>query len=71
MRGSGPTLQRKKELLFDEYERFRAIGNKPIHDYFVRFHKLFNDMRITKLDIPTHQQNTKFLNNLPPTGISA
>ncbi|GJT07989.1 hypothetical protein Tco_0842451 [Tanacetum coccineum] len=28
------TLQQRKEDLFDEYERFRAIGNKSIHDYF-------------------------------------
>nr|GFB46282.1 hypothetical protein [Tanacetum cinerariifolium] len=54
------------EELFDEYERFRAIGNEPIHDYFVRFHKLINDMKITQLDIPVHQMNTKFVNNLPP-----
>ncbi|GJY50531.1 hypothetical protein Tco_0441378 [Tanacetum coccineum] len=53
------------EDLFDEYERFRAIGNESIHDYFVRFHKLVNDMKITQLNIPTHQMNTKFVNNLP------
>ncbi|GJT33803.1 hypothetical protein Tco_0924222 [Tanacetum coccineum] len=49
----------------DQYERFRAIGNESIHDYFVRFHKLVNDMKITQLNIPTHQMNTKFVNNLP------
>ncbi|GJU16651.1 integrase, catalytic region, zinc finger, CCHC-type containing protein [Tanacetum coccineum] len=66
MKGSGKSLQQKKEELYDEYERFRAIGNESIHDYFVRFHKLINDMTITQLDIPTHQMNTKFVNNLPP-----
>ncbi|GJV81552.1 copia protein [Tanacetum coccineum] len=65
MQGSGRTLQQRKEDLFDEFERFRAIGNEPIHDYFVRFHKLVNDMKITQLEIPTHQLNTKFVNNLP------
>ncbi|GJR14604.1 hypothetical protein Tco_0797256 [Tanacetum coccineum] len=65
MQGSGRTLQQRKEDLFDEFERFRAIGNEPIHDYFVRFHKLVNDMKITQLAIPTHQLNTKFVNNLP------
>ncbi|GJS98158.1 hypothetical protein Tco_0819328 [Tanacetum coccineum] len=65
MQGSGRTLQQRKEYLFDEFERFRAIGNEPIHDYFVRFHKLVNDMKITQLAIPTHQLNTKFVNNLP------
>ncbi|GKA62365.1 hypothetical protein Tco_0761884 [Tanacetum coccineum] len=66
MKGSGKSLQQQKEELFDEYERFRAIGNESSHDYFVRFHKLINDMKITHLDIPTHQMNTKFVNNLPP-----
>ncbi|GJX42165.1 hypothetical protein Tco_0257155 [Tanacetum coccineum] len=65
MQGSGRTIQQRKEDLFDEYERFRAIGNESIHDYFVRFHKLVNDMKITQLEIPTHQMNTKFVNNLP------
>ncbi|GKD50191.1 hypothetical protein Tco_1279167 [Tanacetum coccineum] len=27
MQGSGRTIQQRKEDLFDEYERFRAIGN--------------------------------------------
>ncbi|GJS96684.1 retrovirus-related pol polyprotein from transposon TNT 1-94 [Tanacetum coccineum] len=31
---TGRTLQQRKEDLFDEYERFRAIGNESIHDYF-------------------------------------
>nr|GEW69917.1 integrase, catalytic region, zinc finger, CCHC-type, peptidase aspartic, catalytic [Tanacetum cinerariifolium] len=66
MKGSGQTLDRRKEDLFDEYEHFRDNGNELIQDYFVRFHKLINDMNVTKLTIPTHQMNTKFINNLPP-----
>ncbi|GJS68150.1 retrovirus-related pol polyprotein from transposon TNT 1-94 [Tanacetum coccineum] len=44
---------------------YLANGNESIHDYFVRFHKLINDMKITKIQILAHQRNTKFLNNLP------
>nr|GFC92753.1 hypothetical protein [Tanacetum cinerariifolium] len=65
MQGSGRTPQQRKEDLFDEYECFRAIGNESIHDYFVRFYKLVNDMKITQLEILTHQMNTKLFNNLP------
>ncbi|GJR33456.1 hypothetical protein Tco_1209140 [Tanacetum coccineum] len=65
MQGSGLTEQQQKDILFDQYERFRANGNESIHDYFVRFHKLINDMKITKIQILAHQRNTKFLNNLP------
>ncbi|GJV06367.1 hypothetical protein Tco_1344023 [Tanacetum coccineum] len=69
MKGSGLYKQKKVKDLFDEFERFRAIGNEPIHDYFVHFHKLVNDMKITQLEIPTHQLNTKFVNNLPSYGL--
>nr|GEZ17536.1 hypothetical protein [Tanacetum cinerariifolium] len=51
--------------LFDEFKRFHANGNELIQDLFVHFHKLVNDMKVTQLDIPTHQLNTKFANNLP------
>ncbi|GJV80245.1 putative ribonuclease H-like domain-containing protein [Tanacetum coccineum] len=51
MQGSGLTEQQKKETLFDQYERFWANGNESIHDYFVQFHKLINDMKITKIEI--------------------
>nr|GFC39279.1 hypothetical protein [Tanacetum cinerariifolium] len=48
MKGSGQTLERRKEALFDEFERFHVNRNELIQDYFVRFHKLVNDMRTYK-----------------------
>ncbi|GKD62088.1 hypothetical protein Tco_1299597, partial [Tanacetum coccineum] len=39
MKGACQTINRQKEVLFDEYERFRAKCNEAIYDYFVRFHK--------------------------------
>nr|GFA61345.1 hypothetical protein [Tanacetum cinerariifolium] len=42
MKGYGLSEQRKQEELFDKYERFHAIGNESIHEYFIRFHKLAN-----------------------------
>nr|GFC90451.1 hypothetical protein [Tanacetum cinerariifolium] len=65
MKGSGKTLKRRKEDMFDEYERFCANGNESIQAYFIRFHKLVNDMKVTQIDLPKHQLNTKFVNNLP------
>nr|GFC97940.1 hypothetical protein [Tanacetum cinerariifolium] len=65
MKGSGKTLERRKEDMFDVYERFRANGNESIQAYFIRFHKLVNDMKVTQIDLPKHQLNTKFVNNLP------
>ncbi|GJS20524.1 hypothetical protein Tco_0449156 [Tanacetum coccineum] len=60
MKGAGQTIDRRKEDLFDEYERFRAKGNEPIYDYFVRFHKLINDKNakdmstVSYVDLFTH-----------------
>ncbi|GKC20360.1 hypothetical protein Tco_1022510, partial [Tanacetum coccineum] len=71
----GPFKQRKRSV--DEYDAFGAIEKDSIHDYFVRFHKLVNDMKITQLNIPTHQMNTSlstpsgllggFQKQFPPT----
>nr|GFB50263.1 hypothetical protein [Tanacetum cinerariifolium] len=46
MKGSGKTLEHRKEDMFDEYERFRANGKESIQAYFIRFHKLVNDMKL-------------------------
>ncbi|GJR25388.1 hypothetical protein Tco_1538577 [Tanacetum coccineum] len=57
-------IENNKELA--DIQATNILRNESIHDYFVRFHKLVNDIKITQLDIPTHQMNTKFVNNLPP-----
>ncbi|GJQ90593.1 putative ribonuclease H-like domain-containing protein [Tanacetum coccineum] len=54
-----------KELADIQAINILTNGNESIHDYFVRFHKLINDMKITKIQILAHQRNSKFLNNLP------
>ncbi|GJZ66346.1 retrovirus-related pol polyprotein from transposon TNT 1-94 [Tanacetum coccineum] len=68
---SGRTIQQRKEDLFDEYERFRAIGNESIHDYFVRFHKLVNDHEVTQLNISNSSMNTKFVTTFRLLGTHA
>ncbi|GJZ66818.1 hypothetical protein Tco_0630058 [Tanacetum coccineum] len=42
-------------------ERFGKVSQSTKEALF-----LINDMKITQLNIPTHQMNTKFVNNLPP-----
>ncbi|GJZ03579.1 retrovirus-related pol polyprotein from transposon TNT 1-94 [Tanacetum coccineum] len=60
------TDTRPPMLVEDDYDSWKIRIQRPNgHDYFVRFHKLVNDMKITQLEIPTHQMNTKFVNNLP------
>ncbi|GJT26756.1 integrase, catalytic region, zinc finger, CCHC-type containing protein [Tanacetum coccineum] len=60
------TIQLKEGRSVYEHERFPCIGNESNSiDYIVLSTKLVNDMKITQLEIPTHQMNTKFVNNLP------
>ncbi|GJS61622.1 hypothetical protein Tco_0656406 [Tanacetum coccineum] len=39
---------------------------ETIHDYYVRFTKLINDMRNIKMTMPIMQLNSKFVNNMLP-----
>nr|GFD32836.1 hypothetical protein [Tanacetum cinerariifolium] len=54
MKGFRKMLERQKEDMFDEYKRFRANGNESIQAYFIRFHKLVNDIK--KQFPPTNNQ---------------
>ncbi|GJU79541.1 hypothetical protein Tco_1281906 [Tanacetum coccineum] len=64
--GSGRTIQQRKEDLLDRVRiAFRAIGNDQFMTTLSFPQCVVNDMKITQLNIPTHQMNTKFVNNLP------
>ncbi|GJT16781.1 hypothetical protein Tco_0875487 [Tanacetum coccineum] len=62
----GRTIQQRKGRSVYEYDAFMLL-KQTIHDYFVRFHKLVNDIKITQLNIPTHQMNTKSISSQKPT----
>nr|GEX51305.1 retrovirus-related Pol polyprotein from transposon TNT 1-94 [Tanacetum cinerariifolium] len=61
MKGSGKSLQQKKEELFDEYERFRAIGNETSSN--LRSHATVHDGQIV-----TKTVQRKALGNVGNTG---
>ncbi|GKE41111.1 hypothetical protein Tco_1464516, partial [Tanacetum coccineum] len=42
------------------------LEGETIHDYYVRFAKLINDMRNIKMTMPKLQLNSKFVNNMLP-----
>ncbi|GKD32190.1 integrase, catalytic region, zinc finger, CCHC-type containing protein [Tanacetum coccineum] len=42
------------------------LEGETIHDYYVRFTKLINDMRNIKMAMPRMQLNSKFVNNILP-----
>nr|GEV04327.1 retrovirus-related Pol polyprotein from transposon TNT 1-94 [Tanacetum cinerariifolium] len=68
--GSGLTKEDRESQLYDELERFKMLPGENINEYYVRFHKLVNDMRNIRMTMPNIQLNSKFVNNratLPQT----
>ncbi|GJW09604.1 hypothetical protein Tco_1575431 [Tanacetum coccineum] len=59
--GSELTKDDCKSQLYDEFEHFGQHKGENIHDYYVRFTKLINDMRHIKMTMPKIQLNSKFL----------
>ncbi|GJX31856.1 hypothetical protein Tco_0241711 [Tanacetum coccineum] len=52
--------------LYDALFLFSRIKGKSLHQYYLRFTQLINDMNIYKMKMEQFQVNTKFLNSLPP-----
>ncbi|GKC16492.1 hypothetical protein Tco_1013274 [Tanacetum coccineum] len=65
-KGSELTKDDRESQLYDEFEHFRQNKGETIHDYYVRFTKLINDMRNIKMTMPKMQLNSKFVNNMLP-----
>jgi hypothetical protein len=64
--GSGLTKEDWGSQLYDEFEHFKMNPGESITNYYVRFHKLVNDMRAIKMTMPNIQLNSKFVNNMAP-----
>ncbi|GKC09048.1 hypothetical protein Tco_1000658 [Tanacetum coccineum] len=66
MEGSELTKEDHESQLYDDFEHFCQHKGETIHDYYVRFAKLINDMRNIKMNMPRMQLNSKFVNNMLP-----
>ncbi|GJT43406.1 hypothetical protein Tco_0952121 [Tanacetum coccineum] len=64
LEGSELTKDEHKSQLYDDFEHFHQNKGETIHEYYVRFTKLINDMRNIKMAMPKMQLNSKNLNNL-------
>ncbi|GJT75101.1 retrovirus-related pol polyprotein from transposon TNT 1-94 [Tanacetum coccineum] len=64
--GSELTKEDRESQLYDEFERFKMLPGENINEYYVRFHKLVNDMRNIIMTMPNIQLNSKFVNNMSP-----
>ncbi|GJZ15037.1 retrovirus-related pol polyprotein from transposon TNT 1-94 [Tanacetum coccineum] len=64
--GSELTIEDIESQLYDEFECFKMLSGENINEYYVRFHKLVNDMRNIRMTMPNIQLNSKFVNNMSP-----
>ncbi|GJQ89183.1 hypothetical protein Tco_0000322 [Tanacetum coccineum] len=66
LKGSKLTKEDHESQLYDDFEHFRQHKGETIHDYYVRFDKLINDMRNIRMTMSRMQMNSKFVNNMLP-----
>ncbi|GKD92054.1 hypothetical protein Tco_1371891 [Tanacetum coccineum] len=66
LEGSELTKDERESQLYNAIEHFRQNKGESIHEYYVRFTKLINDMRNIKMTMPKMQLNSKFVNNMLP-----
>ncbi|GJX76617.1 hypothetical protein Tco_0323428 [Tanacetum coccineum] len=66
LEGSELTKEDRESQLYDDFEHFRQNKGETIHDYYVWFSKLINDMRNIKMTMSRMQLNSKFVNNMLP-----
>ncbi|GJY36251.1 hypothetical protein Tco_0421629 [Tanacetum coccineum] len=66
LEGSELTKEDRELQLYDDFEHFHQRKGETIHDYYVRFVKLINDMRNIKMTMSRMQLNSKFVNNMLP-----
>ncbi|GJX06616.1 retrovirus-related pol polyprotein from transposon TNT 1-94 [Tanacetum coccineum] len=66
LEGSELTKKDRESQLYDDFENFCQNKGETIHDYYIRFAKLINDMRNIKMTMSRMQLNSKFVNNMLP-----
>ncbi|GJT02729.1 hypothetical protein Tco_0823898 [Tanacetum coccineum] len=66
LEGSELTKEDRESQLYDDFEHFCQHKGETIHDYYVWFAKLINDMRNIKMTMYKMQLNSKFVNNILP-----
>ncbi|GJR38704.1 ribonuclease H-like domain-containing protein [Tanacetum coccineum] len=61
----GTSLTKQEQECKDEFDKFTYKKGESLHEYYLRFTLLLNDMNIYKMPLEQFQVNTKFLNTLP------
>ncbi|GJW12483.1 retrovirus-related pol polyprotein from transposon TNT 1-94 [Tanacetum coccineum] len=65
MQGTSLTKQERECKLYDEFDKFTYKTGESLHEYYLTFTLLLNDMNIYKMPLEQFQVNTKFLNTFP------
>ncbi|GJT20980.1 hypothetical protein Tco_0890917 [Tanacetum coccineum] len=65
MQGTSLTKQERECKLYDKFDKFTYKKGESLHEYYLSFTLLLNDMNIYKIPLEQFQVNTKFLNTLP------
>ncbi|GKC88952.1 hypothetical protein Tco_1149601, partial [Tanacetum coccineum] len=65
MQGTLLTKQERECKLYDEFDKFTYKNGESLHEYYLRFTLLLNDINIYKMPLEQFHVNTKFLNTLP------
>ncbi|GJT56131.1 hypothetical protein Tco_0991185 [Tanacetum coccineum] len=66
LQGTSLTKHERECKLYNVFDKFAHIKGESLHQYYLRFTQLINDMNIYKMKLEQFQVNTKFLNSLPP-----
>nr|GEW13877.1 hypothetical protein [Tanacetum cinerariifolium] len=65
MQGTSLTKQERECKLYDAFDKFAYQKGETLHDFYLRFSLLLNDMNMYNMKLEQFQVNTKFLNILP------
>ncbi|GKA52265.1 hypothetical protein Tco_0745461 [Tanacetum coccineum] len=66
LQGTELSYQEHECKLFNEFDKFTSIKGESLHEYYLRFAQLINDMHTISMTMQQVQVNTKFLNALQP-----
>ncbi|GJY91044.1 hypothetical protein Tco_0506240 [Tanacetum coccineum] len=66
LEGSELTNEDRKSQLYYDFKHFHPHKGEIIHDYYIRFAKLINDMRNIKMTMSRMLLNSNFVNNMLP-----
>ncbi|GKB63160.1 hypothetical protein Tco_0919346 [Tanacetum coccineum] len=65
MQGTSLTKHERECKLYDAFDKFAHIKGESLHQYYLIFTQLINDMNNYKMKLEQFQVNIKFLNSLP------